>query len=116
MTYYLIKIVATALIVVLVSEIAKRSSFWAAALASIPLTSLLAFVWLYVETKNPEKVAVLSQGIFWLVIPSLLMFIVLPVLLRAGLNFWLSLAASCTLTAVAYALVTWILKKAGIPI
>ena len=44
------------------------------------------------------------------------MFVVLPILLRAGLNFWLSLASSCTLTALAYALVTWILKRAGIPI
>ncbi len=114
MIYYLVKIVATALIVVLVSEVAKRSSFWAAALASVPLTSILAFVWLYIDTKSPEKVAVLSQGIFWLVIPSLLMFIVLPALLRVGLNFWLSLAASCTLTALAYAAVTWALKRAGI--
>jgi len=116
MTYYVLKVAVTALIIVLISEIAKRSPFWAAVLASIPLTSLLAFVWLYLDTRDPGKVATLSQGIFWLVIPSLLMFVVLPILLRAGLNFWLSLASSCTLTALAYALVTWILKRAGIPI
>jgi len=81
-----------------------------------PPTALLAFVWLYLDIRDPDKVASLSQGIFWLVTPSLLMFVVLPILLRVGLNFWLSLASSCTLTALAYALVTWVLKKAGIPI
>ena len=67
-----------------VSELAKRSSFWGAALASLPLTSLLAFVWLYLDTGDIQKVSSLSQGIFWLVLPSLLLFVVLPLLLRSG--------------------------------
>jgi hypothetical protein len=75
------KVAVTVTIVVAVSEIARRSSFWGAILASLPLTSLLAFVWLYVETGNALSVATLSQSIFWLILPSLPLFIVLPVLL-----------------------------------
>ena len=102
MMQYALKIVLSASILVAVAELAKRSSFWAAALASLPLTSLLAFVWLYLDSGDIEKVATLSQGIFWLVLPSLVLFIVLPLLLRGGLGFWLSLGAACFATAAAY--------------
>ncbi|WP_036250003.1 DUF3147 family protein [Methylobacter sp. BBA5.1] len=102
MIQYALKIVLSAAILVAVAELAKRSSFWAAALASLPLTSLLAFVWLYLDTGDIKKVATLSHGIFWLVLPSLVLFIVLPLLLRGGLGFWLSLGTACFATAAAY--------------
>ena len=100
--YLLVKTLVTAVIVVAVSELARRYSLFAALLASLPLTSLLAFIWIYVETKDAQKVAELSQSIFWLVIPSLTLFIVLPLLLQMNLNFWLTLAASCAATAAVY--------------
>ncbi len=111
MWQYALKIALTTAIIVAVSEIAKRSSFWAAALASLPLTSLLALIWLHVETGDNSKVAALSQGIFWLVIPSLLLFILLPVLLRAGWSFWASLGASLAATAMAYFGMVWVLGR-----
>ncbi|MEO8164831.1 MAG: DUF3147 family protein [Betaproteobacteria bacterium] len=114
MWLYIVKIALTSLIIVAISEIAKRNSFWAAALASLPLTSLLAFVWLYLETGDAERVAALSHGVFWLVIPSLPLFLLLPALLRAGANFWLSLAISCVLTALAYAAMIWSLGRLGV--
>ena len=52
MTYYLVKLIITALVVVVVSEVAKKSTFVGAIIISIPLTSLLAFIWLYVDTKD----------------------------------------------------------------
>lgn len=99
---YALKIIVSAVVLVAVSELAKRSSFWGAALASVPLTSLLAFVWLYIDTSDIQRVSVLSQNIFWLALPSLVLFIILPLLLRGGFNFWLSLAISCFATATAY--------------
>ena len=102
MWQYALKILLSATVLVAVSEIAKRSSFWAAALASLPLTSLLAFVWLYTDTGDVKQVINLSNGIFWLVIPSLVLFIALPLLLRSGVNFWLSLALASAATAIAY--------------
>jgi hypothetical protein len=113
---YVIKIAATVTVVVAVAEIAKRSSFWAAVLASLPLTSLLAFVWLYVESGSAERVATLSQGVFWLVIPSLPLFLLLPALLRSGTNFWLSLAVSCIVTVAAYFGMVWLLGRVGVRI
>ena len=102
MGQYALKIGLSALILVAIAEVAKRSTFWAAAVASLPLTSLLAFVWLYLDTGDLQKIATLSGSIFWLVLPSLLLFVLLPLLLRSGLGFWFSLAASIAATALAY--------------
>jgi hypothetical protein len=102
MGQYALKIALSALIVVAVAEVAKRSTFWAAALASLPLTSVLAFVWLYLDTGDVQKIAALSGSIFWLVLPSLLLFVLLPILLRSGWGFWASLALSSAATALAY--------------
>ena len=116
MWQYALKILLSAVVLVAVSEIAKRSSFWAAALASLPLTSLLAFIWLYIDTGNVQRVINLSNSIFWLVIPSLVLFIVLPLLLRSNINFWLSLVLACTATAISYFAMVKLLMFNGIKI
>ncbi len=102
MWQYALKIALSALIIVAVAEVAKRTTFWAAALASLPLTSVLAFVWLYLDTGDVQKIATLSASIFWLVLPSLLLLVLLPILLRSGWGFWVSLAVSSAATALAY--------------
>jgi len=111
---YALKIALSALVLVAVAEVAKRSTFWAAALASLPLTSLLAFVWLYLDAGDTQKVAALASGIFWLVLPSLLLFVLLPVLLRHGWGFWLGLAVSSGATALAYLGMVKLLAALGV--
>ena len=102
MIYFTIKILLSAFIIAAVSEIAKRSSMLGALLASLPLTSLLAFVWLYVDTGDAQKVSSLSIDIFWLVLPSLPFFLLLPFLISRGSGFWLSLLAAALLTTACY--------------
>ena len=111
-----IKIAVTAVLVVAISEVAKRSSLLGAVLASIPLTSVLAMLWLYADTGDAGKVADLATGIFWLVLPSLVLFIALPLLLRAGWAFAPSLVIACALTVAAYFLMLAILNRFGIAI
>jgi hypothetical protein len=116
MWQFAVKVILTTAVVVAVSEIAKRSSFWGALLASLPLTSLLAFVWIYLETGNAQTVAGLSQGIFWLVLASLPLFLILPALLRAGWTFWPSLGLACAVTVGAYFALVWLLGRLGVQI
>ena len=78
MLYATLKVVLTSVLVVAVSEAGKRNTFLAAILASLPLVSVLAMIWLYVDTRDVEKVASLASGIFWLVLPSLVLFVTLP--------------------------------------
>ena len=111
---FAVKVLVTATLVVAVSEVAKRSSLWGGVLASLPLVSILAFVWLYVDTGNAQAVAALSRSIFWLVLPSLPLFLLLPALLRFGWAFWPSLGISCIVTAAAYLALVWVLERSGI--
>jgi hypothetical protein len=110
------KIAVTAALVVAIAEVAKRSSSMGALLASIPLTSVLAMMWLYADTGDAEKVAALASSIFWLVLPSLALFIALPLLLRAGWGFTPSLLAACGLTIACYFVMLAILKRFGVAI
>ena len=106
-----IKVIITSVLVVAIAEVAKRSSLFAAILASIPLTSVLAMIWLYLDTGDVEKVATLASGIFWLVLPSLALFIALPLLLRAGWPFVPSLLVSSALTVGCYFAMIALLKR-----
>lgn len=114
MLYYILKVFLSAIIVVAISEISKKSSFWGSALASIPLISFLAFIWMYVETKDIGKVANLSVSIFWLVIPSLTFFLLFPYLLRRNVNFYFSITISAVVMVIFYFIMIVILRKSGI--
>jgi hypothetical protein len=109
-TYYIVKIAVTTALIVLISEISKRSTLAGAILASVPLISVLAMMWLYSETRDTAQVAALARSILWLVLPSLLLFILLPVLLERGLNFYASLAASVGATILAYYITIAVLR------
>lgn len=114
MTYYLAKIVITAILIVAISEIAKRSTLIGAVLASIPLISVLAMFWLYIETKDTAKVSTLATSVFWLILPSLVLFVTLPFLLKQGISFYPSIAISIGATIVCYFLMVSILHYSGI--
>jgi len=111
-----IKIMVTSVLVVAIAEAGKRSALLGAILASLPLTSVLAFFWLYAETGDTEKIAALSTGIFWLVLPSLILFVALPMLLRVGVGFGSAMAVSVALTAGGYGVMLAVLKRFGVEI
>ena len=94
-------------IVVAASEIAKRSALFGALVVSLPLTSILAMIALYQDTRDAELVADFAESIVWLVVPSLALFVVLPVLLRRGWGFEGALLAGILATIAAYAVGVW---------
>ena len=114
MIYAIIKVIITSVLIVAISEMSKRSSLLGALLASLPLTSVLAMLWLYVDTKDVAKVSGLATSVFWLVIPSLVFFISLPLLLKKGLNFYLSMGLSMSATAGCYFTMITLLTRFGI--
>lgn len=113
---FLVKILISALVIAGVSELGKKWSFAAAILASLPLTSILAMLWLYRDTHNTGKIIELSHGIFWAVLPSLFFFIIFPVFLKKGFGFGWALALACLAMALAYGLYVAILKGFNIQV
>ena len=114
MAFYIVKVVISAILIVIISVISKRSSLAGAILASVPLVSVLAMVWLYIDTRDIDRITGLASGIFWLVLPSLALFISLPLLLKQGINFYLSMTLSILITIVCYWLMITILDQVGI--
>lgn len=114
MTYLILKAALSGLLVMLISEIASRSPGLGGLIASLPIVSILAVIWLWRDTSDPERIAAHLQSTFWYVLPSLPMFLAMPAMLRHDWGFWPSLALAVVLTMTLYALSIWLLPKLGV--
>lgn len=110
---FLVKVLISALVVAGVATLARRYTIAAALLASLPLTSLLAIIWLYADTRDTGQVITLTYSILWAVIPSLLFFIALPLFLRV-LSFVPALLAACAVTMAGYGIYVLVLGRLGV--
>ena len=108
------KLILTALVVLFVTKIQVVSDRLSALLIALPLTSLLAMIWMRLEKQDPERIANHAEGTFWFVLPTLPMFLALPWMLRNGWGFGIALAVNCVLTVVLFFGLVAILKPFGI--
>ncbi|MDH4095044.1 MAG: DUF3147 family protein [Betaproteobacteria bacterium] len=113
MAWLITKYAVTAAIVVLVSEVARRSDRLGGLIAALPLVTVLALIWLHVERQPEQKLASHAWYTFWYVIPTLPMFLAFPVLLPRW-GFWPALAACALLTIVCFALFALLVRRFGI--
>lgn len=107
--YLFLKVLITSIVVVLISEISRRSTIFAGILASIPLTSLLAISWIYMERQDQLEITQLSSNIMLMIPPSLAFFIALPCCLKLKIEFIPSLFISIIVTALVYSLYIYLL-------
>ena len=105
MPLYLLKILISAAVFTLITELAKRNTALAALITALPLTTLLVLFWRqHQEHATAGQIADYLSLTLWYVLPSLALFIVMPWLLRHGWSFYPSLAASAVLTVGLYAI------------
>ena len=114
MLYLFIKAAISGAIVAAVSEIARRYPGWGGLVASLPLTSLLAMIWLWRDSGDAERVPQLSVSTIWFLIPSVPLFIALPLLIRSGIGFWPALALVVVGTLALYAMMFWAAPRLGL--
>ncbi|MFN4353441.1 DUF3147 family protein [Parvibaculum sp.] len=114
MLYAIVKAAVSGILVMIVSETAKRSPAFGALVASLPLVSLLAIVWLWRETGDTLRIADHAEATFWYVLPSLPMFLIFPAMLRHGVGFWIALGVGCAITVLFYLATIWIASRFGI--
>lgn len=114
MLYLVLKSALSGVLVMAISEIARRSPSWGGLLASLPLISVLGVMWLWKDTHDVSRITAHLEATFWFMLPSLPMFLLVPYMLRAGVGFWLALALGCMLTMGLYVITLWLLPKLGI--
>ena len=114
MLYLFIKAALSGAIVAAVSEIARRYPTWGGLVASLPLTSLLAMLWLWRDTRDEQRVAELAISTFWFFLPSIPLFLVLPWMLRSGVGFWAAIAIAVAGTLALYAVWFWAAPRLGL--
>ena len=108
---YAIKALISALIIVAVNELSKRSTALAALLLALPIVSVIAFTWEWSETADAEHIASLSTETFWFVLPTLPMFLLLSWLLRQGHNYYVALGICAVVTAILFAATQHLLQR-----
>lgn len=113
MGYLIAKYAITAAVVVLVSELARRSDKLGAFIAALPMVTVLVLVWLYVENQSQQKIANHAWYTFWYVVPTLPMFLVFPTLLPR-LGFWPTMLASVVITIVCFGLFALLVRRFGV--
>ena len=116
MLYLVFKAAISGIIVAIASELAKRFPGFGALVASLPLVSVLGMMWLWRDKPDMETMAAHAGAgaTFWYVIPSLPMFLIIPALLRRGIEFWPTLVVGCALTVILYLLMTWMAPRLDI--
>lgn len=107
------KYMLTAAVIVVVSEVAKRSDRLGGFIAALPLVTFLALIWLYVEGQPQAKIANHAWYTFWYVVPTLPMFLVFPLLLPR-LGFWLTLLACVGITVFCFGLFALVVRQFGV--
>jgi hypothetical protein len=108
------KALLSGVLIVAIAEIGKRQPALAALVASLPLVSVLGMILLWQGRPDAENMAQHAQATFWYVLPSLPMFLLIPLLLRQGVGFWLALLAGCALTVLLYLAMTMIGARFGL--
>jgi hypothetical protein len=114
MGYFLLKAVLSGIIIAIVSEVARRAPGLGALIASLPLISVLGMIWLWRDTEDTARMADHAYATFWFVLPSLPMFLAIPVMLGRGVAFWPALAIGCAMTVLLYLAMVWALGQFGV--
>lgn len=108
---YLAKVALTATFIVAMSELAKRSLYAAALLMALPLATTVTMVWLYIDTHDAYSAADYGRGVLLLTPPGMVFLALVPLGVRYGLDFWMSLAISVAVTVVLYFIYAWALHR-----
>lgn len=108
------KYATTALIIVIVSEVAKKSGKIGAIISSLPIVTILVMMWMFIEKQDSKNIAEYAYYTFWFVIPTLPMFLLMPYMLNKGFNFWISLISCVILTGLFFIITALVCRRFGV--
>ena len=108
---FFVRVMVSAVLIALIALVGRRWPGTGGIIASIPLVSTLGMIWLWHDTRDPQLVATYTASAFWYFLPTMPMFVLIPILLRQGVGFWISLSAGLALTVILYLLTAALLAR-----
>ena len=111
---FILKTIVSGLMIATATEVARRSPSIGGLVLSLPLISIAAFLWMWRETGDSERIAQLAISVFWFFLASLPLFLILPALLRGGFGFWLALTIAVVFTVTLYGTMLWLRSPLGL--
>ena len=110
--FIVLKIIITAVIIVIITEIAKFNDRMGGLIAALPITTFIIFFWLHFENNSVEKISNHASYTLLYVLPTLPMFLVFPYLINKFGFYW-SIIISAVITTFFIVLVHFLTKKYG---
>ena len=110
MLFILIKIIVTASIIVIVSEVAKLNDRLGGLVAAMPLTTFLIIFWLYFENVSENKIISHINYTLLYLVATVPMFLIFPYCLDK-FGFWTTIFISLVITLISTIIVHQISKN-----
>lgn len=112
---FAVKVLVSAVLIAAIAELRRRNTLVAAFPAALPLVSVPGAVWLFWDTRDGLLGAARRlEAAFWLVLPSLPMFLAVPAAVRAGIAFPAALGIGLVATAPLHGLGLWLAARSGL--
>jgi hypothetical protein len=111
-----IKALVSGVLIAIASELSRRNPAWGGLVASLPLTTLLAVVWLWRDTHDPIRAADFIAGTALYVIAALPAFGIIALMLRKGTGIAPAMVAGSLAAMAGYLLLIWAGKRWGLPV
>ncbi len=109
MIYIILKIIITACLITLISEIAKVNDRLGGLIAAMPIVTFLVIMWMYYEGNSDEKISSHISYTLFYILPTIPMFLIFPYVI-SKFGFYAAFSISIFVTAISVTIMSFILK------
>ena len=109
MIFLLIKIIVTAGLIVLISEIAKINDKLGGLIAAMPIMTLLVILWMYYDGSSDEKISSHMSYTLLYIVPTIPMFLIFPFVI-SKFGFYMAFLISILITVISVTILNFFIK------
>ena len=90
--YFLIKIISSAVIIGIVTELARRFPVYGGIIAALPLISILSIIWLTVQGESTQNINKFTLGVLAGFPATVIMLVVIYIALKQSVHLALAIS------------------------
>tara|TARA_Y100000992_G_scaffold92723_1_gene59665 strand:- start:199 stop:531 length:333 start_codon:yes stop_codon:yes gene_type:complete len=109
MLFLITKIIVTAALIVLISEIAKVNDKLGGLIAAMPIMTLLVILWMYYDGNTNEKISSHISYTLFYIVPTIPMFLIFPFVI-SKFGFYIAFLISILITVISVTILNFFIK------